>query len=151
MDDNGWLEQAIDLARENVARGGRPFAALIVRDDEVVATAVKTSLVDLDPTAHAELIAIRAACQALGSLSLSGCLLVASGQPCPMCQAAAIYADIERTIFAADLAVTTIGGFDSSPVAAELARPFSERAAPIAHVPTAAAVAPFKDWRDRAS
>ena len=151
MDEAGWLERAIELARENVASGGRPFAALVVRDGAIVATGVNSSLADNDPTAHAELVAIRAACAALGSLTLSGCLLVASGQPCPMCQAAAIYADIERTIYAAGIDVTSIGGFDSSPVAAELARPFSERSSQLVHVPAAGADVPFREWSEPAT
>lgn len=151
VDEARWLTRAVDLARENVAGGGRPFAALVVRDDAIVATGVNTSLADLDPTAHAELLAIRAACRALGSLALPGCLLVASGQPCPMCQAAAMLAAIERTVYAASIDVTATAGFDSSPVARELARPFPERASTFAHVPVAGAEAPFDDWRKRAS
>ena len=73
-----------------------------MREGTVVATGVNTSLVDSDPTAHAELLAIRAACRALDSLTLLSCLLVASGQPCAMCQAAAIYAQIGRTIYAGE-------------------------------------------------
>ena len=151
MDEAGWLGRAVELARENVANGGRPFAALVVRDDVIVATGVNTSLADVDPTAHAELLAIRAACRTLGALTLSGCLRVASGQPCPMCQAAAMFAAIERTVYAASIDVAAAAGFDSSPVAKELARPFPERASTFVHVPVAGAEAPFNDWRERAT
>ena len=144
MDEAGWLGRAVELARENVANGGRPFAALVVRDDAIVATGVNTSLADLVPTAHAELLAIRAACRTLGSLTLPGCLLVASGQPCPMCQAAATFAAIERTVYAASIDVAAAAGFDSSPY-------FPERASTFVHVPVADAEAPFSDWRERAT
>jgi guanine deaminase len=151
VDESGWLERAVELARENVAGGGRPFAALVVHNDAIVATGVNTALADVDPTAHAELVAIRAACRALNSLALPGCLLVASGQPCPMCQAAAMIAGLERTIYAANIEITATGGFDSSPVARELARPLTERASSFAHVPVAGAEAPFSEWRERST
>lgn len=151
MDEVAWLGRAVELARENVAGGGRPFAALVVRDDAIVATGVNTALAEVDPTAHAELLAIRSACRVLNSLTLPGCLLVASGQPCPMCQAAAVIAGVERTIYAASIEVTAAGGFDSSPVTRELARPFAERASSFAHVPVVDADAPFNEWRERAT
>lgn len=80
--------QAIELAYANADKGGRPFGALIVKDGKVLAQGVNEIMTTNDPTAHAELLAIRAASQALGSASLAGCSVYASGHPCPMCMAA---------------------------------------------------------------
>ena len=87
-DDKRFLCQAIELARANIGKGGRPFGAVVVKDGEVVAAGVNEIHSTNDPTAHAELTAIRAASRKLGSPDLSGCVVYASGHPCPMCMAA---------------------------------------------------------------
>src|SRR5690606_15271222 len=87
-DEADFLREAIALALANSARGGRPFGAVVVRNGEVIATGVNEIAITNDPTAHAELLAIRAASKALGSPDLSGCTVYASGHPCPMCMAA---------------------------------------------------------------
>ncbi len=86
--DERFLRQAIELAYANSANGGRPFGAVLVRNGEVVATGVNEILATNDPTAHAELTAIRAASRALGTPNLEGSAVYASGHPCPMCMAA---------------------------------------------------------------
>ena len=83
-----YLKMALDLARQNAERGGRPFASVIVKDGKVVATAINAVAATGDPIAHAETEAIRAAAKALKSDQLDGCILYASGHPCPMCLAA---------------------------------------------------------------
>jgi tRNA(Arg) A34 adenosine deaminase TadA len=87
--DHAWLRESIDLATRNVAAGGGPFGAVIVRDGEVIATGTNQVTPTLDPTAHAEVVAIRAACQVIGDFRLIGCVLVSSCEPCPLCLAAA--------------------------------------------------------------
>ena len=91
---------AVDLARQNAERGGRPFASVIVKDGKVVATAVNSVVATGDPTAHAETEAIRAAAKALKSDQLDGCVIYASGHPCPMCLAAMYVSGIQRGFYA---------------------------------------------------
>lgn len=110
--DAQWLELAIELAVENVANGGGPFGAVIVRDDSLVAVGQNRVTATLDPTAHAEVVAIRAACQAEESFSLAGAVLYTSCEPCPLCLAAALWARVERVVFAADRDDAARGGFD---------------------------------------
>ncbi len=149
-DDAAWLEQAIDLALRNVAEGGRPFGALVVRDGAVLGTGVNRALQDNDPTAHAELLAIREAAARVGSHLLRGATIVASGSPCPMCQAAAMHAQVSRIVYAADAHEAVAAGLAGGPIAEDLARPFAERTVvPIDHVPIASAREPFAAWVQR--
>ncbi len=136
-DDQRFLRAAIALARENVARGGRPFGALIVKNGAVVATGVNEIVPTNDPTAHAELGAIRAASQALNSPDLSGCSIYASGQPCPMCMAATRMAGVEKVTFAYSNEDAEPFGLSTEAVRLELARPYSEQSMTIRHVPVA--------------
>lgn len=91
-----FLRQAIELAYNNIEKGGRPFGAVIVKDGKVIASGVNQILTTNDPTAHAELLAIRAASQVLGTANLEGCSVFASGHPCPMCMAAMRLAGIKQ-------------------------------------------------------
>ncbi|MWB97530.1 nucleoside deaminase [Agromyces seonyuensis] len=110
--DLRYLEQAITLAVDNVAAGGGPFGAVIVRGREVIATGQNRVTRDLDPTAHAEVTAIRAACAAIGDFSLAGATLYTSCEPCPLCLAACLWARLDRIVFAADRDDAAEGGFD---------------------------------------
>jgi guanine deaminase len=110
--DAKWLERAVELAIDNVANGGGPFGAVIVRDDALVATGQNRVTATLDPTAHAEVVAIRAACQVEGSFSLAGAVLYTSCEPCPLCLSAALWARVDRVVFAADRDDAARGGFD---------------------------------------
>lgn len=94
-----YLEEAVNITVDNIKEGGRPFGAIIVKDGKIVAKAVNTMLHDHDPTAHAEMSAIRKAGKALQSVDLSGCIVYASGEPCPMCQAAMYMAGIREAHF----------------------------------------------------
>lgn len=114
MSDERFLAEAVDLAVRNVAAGGGPFAAAVVRDGEVVATGQNRVTRDLDPTAHAEVVAIRAACREVGDFSLAGHVLYASCEPCPLCLAAALWSRLDRVVHAADRHDATRGGFDDS-------------------------------------
>jgi guanine deaminase len=107
-----FLQRSVDLATENVRVGGGPFGALIVRDGVVLASGVNRVTLDSDPTAHAEVTAIRAACRELGSFSLVGAVLYSSCEPCPMCLASALWARVERIVFAADRDDAAVAGFD---------------------------------------
>ena len=101
-EETRYLREAIALARANVDQGGRPFGAVVVRDGAVIATGVNDILATNDPTAHAELTALRAASRQLGSPDLSGCVVYASGHPCPMCLALLISANANKVFFAFD-------------------------------------------------
>ena len=102
---------------------GGPFGAVIVKDGKVVAEASNTVTVDNDPTAHAEVNAIRKACAALGTFDLSGCELYTSCEPCPMCLAACYWAHIDRVYYAADREDAAAAGFDDSDIYREVALP----------------------------
>jgi len=101
-DDAQWLGRAIELATLNVGNGGGPFGAVVVRDGLAVAEGQNRVTSTLDPTAHAEVVAIRAACRSLGDFSLAGSTLYASCEPCPLCLSAALWARVDRVVFAAD-------------------------------------------------
>ncbi|MBG6037917.1 nucleoside deaminase [Proteus cibarius] len=100
MSDNQFIQQAISLAMGNVKMGGRPFGAVIVNNGQVIASAVNQILTTNDPTAHAELLALREAGKVLGRPKLDDCVVYASGQPCPMCLAAMRMAGITKIFYA---------------------------------------------------
>jgi guanine deaminase len=110
--DVRWLSKTIELATGNVAAGGGPFAALVVQDGRLLATGHNRVTRDNDPTAHAEVTAIRAACAATGDFRLAGATLYTSCEPCPMCMASALWARLRRVVYAADRHDAAEGGFD---------------------------------------
>lgn len=122
-----WLKRAIELAVDNAAAGGRPFGAVIALDGKTVGEGVNQCIVDNDPTAHAEVMAIRAATRQLATTRLDGAVLAASTEPCPMCQAAALLAGVARVIFATTDREAAERGYDAREILADLRRPFSER------------------------
>lgn len=110
-----FLRRAIALATENVVSGrGGPFAALIVRDGQVVAEGVNTVTATNDPTAHGEVTAIREACRALGTFTLAGCDLYTSCEPCPMCFAASHWARIQAIYYGCSAVDAARAGFDDA-------------------------------------
>ena len=109
--DTDWLGKAIALARDNVETGGWPFGAVIVLDGAVVATGVNEVLAKGDPTAHAEVMAIRGACSVLNDISLSGAVLYASCEPCPMCLAAMRWAGLTEIVYGAERDAAARAGF----------------------------------------
>ena len=111
-DDAVWLRRAVELATVNVRHGGGPFGAVIVRGDALVSTGQNRVTLDTDPTAHAEVVAIRSAAGVLRNFSLAGCTLYASCEPCPLCMAAALWARLDRVVYAADRTDAARGGFD---------------------------------------
>ncbi|MES2170987.1 MAG: nucleoside deaminase [Actinomycetota bacterium] len=146
MNDADWLNRAIDLAVQNVADGGGPFGALIVRGDEIVAEGQNRVTRDLDPTAHAEVVAIRMACQAIGGFSLAGTVLFTSCEPCPLCLSAALWARVDRVVFAADRHDAARGGFDDREFYELFSKPRSEWRLPIDSLRVEKSPAPFDAW-----
>ncbi|WP_300616489.1 nucleoside deaminase [Dokdonella sp.] len=144
-----FLEQAIALALDNVEQGGRPFGAVVVKDGEVVATGVNRLLATRDPTSHAELNALRAASQALGTPDLSGCAVYASGHPCPMCLAAMRMAGIGEVVFAYTNEDAEPFGLSTAAVYADLAKPFAQQSMTIRHVAMDDPARPYLAWKCR--
>jgi guanine deaminase len=111
-DDARWLSLAVELAIANVGEGGGPFGAVLVEDGRPLATGQNRVTRDNDPTAHAEVLAIRRACAARGGFALPDATLYASCEPCPLCLSAALWARVERVVYAADRDDAARGGFD---------------------------------------
>jgi guanine deaminase len=147
---NSFMERAIQLAAENVRAGGGPFAALVVRDGVAIASGVNQVTRSNDPTAHAEIVAIREACRALGDFQLAGCDVYASCEPCPMCLGALYWARPARIFYAATRDDAAAAGFDDAFIYRELAAPSSGRAIPLVRLPCDSAARPFEEWTDRA-
>ncbi|GAA2982750.1 nucleoside deaminase [Actinokineospora diospyrosa] len=149
MSTERWLAEAIDLATANVATGGGPFGALVVRGDEVIARGVNRVTADTDPTAHAEVVAIRAACQALGDFRLHGCLLVSSCEPCPLCLSASLWARLDQVIYAADRDDAEKAGFADREFYDVLSRPRDTWPLKIDQLRPGTESDPFTAWTTR--
>jgi len=144
------MRQAIELAIDNVRRGGGPFGALVEKDGVVVATGVNQVTRHNDPTAHAEVVAIREACRVIGSFQLAGCHLYTSCEPCPMCLGAIYWARPARVFFAATHDDAAAAGFDDSFIYRQIAIPHSERSIPMIRVLDEKSTRPFEDWVNQA-
>ena len=141
------MEQAIALATENVASGrGGPFGAVIVKDGNVLSTGVNCVTATNDPTAHAEVVAIRAACKALGSFRLDGCDVYTSCEPCPMCLAALYWSHCRAIYYGNSAADAARVGFDDSFLYDEMRKPLDRRAIPIHSVLPEKARESFAAW-----
>jgi len=145
-----FMQQAIALATENVIRGaGGPFGAVVVRGGEVIATGVNRVTLDNDPTAHAEVMAIRAACRALKSFQLTGCVVYTSCEPCPMCLAAIYWSRCSAIFYGNTAADAAQIGFDDSFLYAEVKKPLADRSIPIVQLLSDQAIASFQAWREQ--
>jgi guanine deaminase len=126
-----YLERAIELAGIGMAQGhGGPFGAVVVRGDQILAEAFNQVTGSHDPTAHAEVGAIRTACRALGTFSLAGCEIYSSCEPCPMCLSAIYWARLDRLYFAATRSDAAEIGFDDAFLYTELTLDPTERQLP---------------------
>jgi guanine deaminase len=145
--DTHFLRMAIDVARVgmNSGRGG-PFGAVIVRNGEVVGQSPNCVTSTNDPTAHAEVMAIRDACQRLGTFQLDGCTLYTSCEPCPMCLGAIYWARPARVVYAAAHSDAAVAGFDDSFIYAELALPHAKRSIPTEQALQPEARTVFEEW-----
>lgn len=148
MQKHDFIQQAIDLALDNVRKKqGRPFGAVLVKDGKVIATGVNEILETNDPTAHAELQAIRKASQYLQTSRLTGCEVYASGQPCPMCLSAMHLSGIEAVYFAYSNEQATAFGLSTSSVYEQMALPIDKQSLPIKQVEVpAASEHPYEAW-----
>ncbi len=146
--DAAMMREAIALSVASVAEGGGPFGCVIVRDGRIVGRGANRVTLDHDPTAHAEIVAIRDACARLGTHQLEGCDVYASCEPCPMCLAALYWARPRRVFFASTAADAAAVGFDDAFIDAELGRrPAALRALPLRQMLREEALAAYGAWR----
>lgn len=145
-----FMRLAIELSRQNVAKGGGPFAAVIVKNGEVLATGCNQVTRANDPTAHAEVVAIRNACAALDHFQLDGCELYTSCEPCPMCLGAIYWARPEKVYYANSKEDAAAIDFDDQFIYEELDRPLAQRTLPMIQLLPEEAIEAFRDWQQKA-
>ncbi|HUO27135.1 MAG TPA: nucleoside deaminase [Candidatus Aquilonibacter sp.] len=148
--DHPFMARAIQLSIENVRSGrGGPFGAVVVRDGEIIAEGANQVTSANDPTAHAEVLAIREACKKLGVFELHGCEIYTSCEPCPMCLGAIYWAHLARVYFASCAEDASSAGFDDSMIYREIALPYAGRRIPMVQMMREEAVAAFRAWREK--
>lgn len=145
------MAEAIDLAVANVTDGGGPFGAVVVRDDECLGRGANRVTANLDPTAHAEVMAIRDACRTLGDFSLEGATLFASCEPCPLCLASVLWARVDRVVFAASRQMAANAGFDDVVFHDMLVAPAERWRGRLEHDLHPRSADPFDAWAANAS
>lgn len=144
------MQRAIALSAEKMHAGlGGPFGALIARDDEVIAEGYNQVTSSHDPTAHAEVVAIRAACRQLGSFSLQGCEMYTSCEPCPMCLGAIYWARLDRVYYANTRTEAAAIGFDDDHIYREFDKPIDDRAVPFIRLESVEARQLFQEWLEK--
>src|SRR5579859_761469 len=142
-----FMRQAIALAMENIRTSGGPFAALVAKDGAIIATGANRVTSANDPTAHAEIVAIREACRKLGTFQLDGCEIYTTCEPCPMCLGAIYWARPARVFYASTAADAAAAGFDDAFIYRELQIPHHARRIPMGELLRDEATAIFHAWR----
>lgn len=150
MDKKDFMRKAIALSIENVKNGGGPFGAVIVKDNEIIATGVNRVTANHDPTAHAEVSAIRAACEKLNTFDLSGCEIYTSCEPCPMCLGAIYWAHLDKIYYGNNKHDAADIGFDDSFIYDELALTPENRQKASETLLRNEAIEAFKLWENTA-
>jgi guanine deaminase len=147
---NEFMAEAIRQAGKNIESGnGGPFGAVVVKDGKIVGAAANRVTSTNDPTAHAEVVAIREACKALETFDLSGCEIYASCEPCPMCLGAVMWARLEKLYYAANREDAAKAGFDDEFFYKELSLPPAQRQLPIAQLMQDEAIEVFEKWNEK--
>ena len=149
MSENKFMRMAIELSKESVARGGGPFGAVIVRNGEVVATGSNSVTILNDPTAHAEVSAIRAACASVGDFNLKGCEIYSSCEPCPMCLSAIYWAGIEKIYYANTRSDAAAIGFDDDFIYNQIPLAPAKRTVPSIPLMRAEGLEAFRLWEQK--
>jgi guanine deaminase len=145
--DHGFLKRAVDLSRERMRNNeGGPFGAVIVKDAKIISEGWNCVTTSFDPTAHAEVVAIRNACKSLGTFDLGGTTIYSSCEPCPMCLAAAYWARVSRLVFANSRHDAAAIGFSDLQIYDEVSKAIGERMMPTVHMPMVEASAVFAEW-----
>lgn len=146
-----FLTRAIELSNEGMKQGeGGPFGAVIVQNGKIIAEGFNRVIATSDPTAHAEVVAIRRACETLGRFDLSDCELYTSCEPCPMCLGAIYWARPKKVYYANTRFDAAAIEFDDSFIYDEIAAPMNKRTIPFEHVPSGDAHAVFDKWAKKA-
>lgn len=148
-EDAKFMEMAIRLSSENIDSGGGPFGAVIVRDGEVIATGTNRVVPNSDPTAHAEVMAIRAACAKLGTFQLHGCTVYSSCEPCPMCLSALYWAGVSRICYGNTKDDAKAIDFDDSFIYDQLELSYDERSIKCEHFMRSDALKAFRKWAEK--
>ena len=143
------MRQAIQLAVDNVRHGGGPFGAVIVKEGQVIATGVNRVPAEHDPTAHAEVRAIREACQRLQDFQLAGCDIYTSCEPCPMCLGAIYWSRLRHIYYGCNKHDAARAGFDDSFIYQEIALPYAQRHTPIEELLPDEARQTFEAWQEQ--
>ena len=143
------MKIACDLASENVDRGGGPFGAVIVKNGEIIATGANSVTLDNDPTAHAEVNAIRQACSLTRSFKLDGCVVYSSCEPCPMCLSALYWAGVSRIYYGNTAADADRIDFGDAFIYKEIEKPHLDRMIPCIHMDGTDAIEAFNKWVDK--
>jgi len=144
-----FMREAIRLAGESAASGGGPFGAVVVKDGTIVGRGQNRVVPDRDPTAHAEVLAIRQACRALDTHNLRGCEIYASCEPCPMCLGAIYWARLDQIYYASTRDDAAAAGFDDSLFYYEIGKPLEQRRTPSEQILAEEAGAVLVDWAVR--
>ena len=148
--NESFMQEAIRLAGENVRSGkGGPFGAIVVSEGKIVGRGVNRVTASIDPTAHAEMLAIREACKTLGRFSLQDCAIYCSCEPCPMCLAAIYWARIEKVYYAAQREDAARVGFSDELIYRELNRPITERQVACRQMMREEALAVLQEWETK--
>jgi tRNA(Arg) A34 adenosine deaminase TadA len=145
--DKDFMLQAVQLSMESISRGGGPFGAVIVKDGVVVSSGINCVTLHNDPTAHAEIIAIRSAALKLGTFNLKGCEIYTSCEPCPMCLSAIYWARLDKIYYANTKTDASAVGFDDSFIYDELKLKPEERHLPSEQMLREEAIKAFKAWQ----
>ncbi|WP_296520825.1 nucleoside deaminase [Rhodoplanes sp.] len=149
MSEIDFMRRAIALSEESVETGGGPFGAVVVLDGRIVGEGVNRVVPDGDPTAHAEVVAIRDACRNLGAHVLEGAIVFTSCEPCPMCLAAIWWARVKEIVYGNDRAGAAAIGFDDQALYDEVARPLAARVLPLRRLAAEEAAEAFRLWADK--
>lgn len=145
---NRFMQEAIDLSLAMMRQGkGGPFGAVVVKDNQIVGRGWNAVTSTNDPTAHAEIVAIRDACRALKTFQLSGCELYASCEPCPMCLSAAYWARVGKVVYGATRQDAAVAGFDDDFLYREISKPNGERTLAAVELMREQAQAVLREWQ----
>jgi len=147
-DDRSLLLHAIDIAEKGIEKGHGPFGALIAKGGRIIAEANNKVVLSHDPTAHAEVLAIRKASSLLKTHDLSGCVLYTSCEPCPMCLGAIYWSGIKKVVYAADRHDAERSGFSDKLIYDEIGIDPGERKINFIRIPDAGGEKVFKKWDD---
>ncbi len=145
-----FMDEAIRLSFETMRNNtGGPFGAVVVKDGKIIAKGYNKVISSNDPTAHAEVVAIREACKVLNTFQLDGCEIYTSCEPCPMCMAAIYWARPERVYYANSKTDAAQIGFDDNFIYEELALPYQNRSIPLKRIKEKDALEAFKEWEKK--